>query len=409
MRVRLEKSLKTWSEEAGYTYHGNESVLDLDIVKGSDIYRRLRTYGFSRDAAIATASFYGNIIEHGFALAPDLRVLCWYWPSGDKVIFPVNSRGSIYIGNSPEFWFDFYPFLNRCSQERHIYQCSLTEYNSPFQTGQSRCLQSLYIGGQTHFGHFIVDKFAPLLTLANIAKTLSFDSFIVPPEHRAVTREMLIVLMRELREESSSKQVFDSDNCQIFELPKVSGLHFVGPAWVPADNHRPDSLRLANQRLFGSTGPSFPLGIQANKQEEIRSTAYVSRFPAEAGEHDRISNYQEVKEFLEANSVDHIYPTDLSLKERLLLFSSYDLLISDSGSCCLNALLFSRPGARVFQFQSKRLLEDSSELATSQHYKSLPLIGTRLFSIPGESSKQSAANSWYDKININVNDIASAI
>lgn len=409
MRIRLEKCLETWSREAGYDYRADRPVLDLDIIKSPGIHQRLRQYGFTREAAIAAASFYGNVVEQGFAFAHDLRVLCWYWPNGEEIIFPVNTQGTVYIGNGPEFWFDFYPFLRRCGEAAAIYQCSLGQYSLARQDKPGKGAHPLYIGGQTHFGHFIVDKLAPLLSLTAIAQDISFRSFIVPPGHAGVTRELLDILWKALQGHGFDRGHYIHKSCQKIELPKKNGLYLVGPAWVPADNHRPDSLKIANQYLYDNSDLFCALSSEPKGPASRPSVAYISRFSANAIQHDRIANYQDITGFLEANHVDHLCPTRMSLKERISLLSAYDVLISDSGSCCLNALMFSRPDAKIFQFQSKRLLSDYSDLPASQHYKSLPLIGKRLFSIPGAPAQESTANSWYDKVYFDASTIAEAL
>ena len=154
--------------------------------------------------------------------------------------------------------------------------------------------------------------------------------------------------------------------------------------------------------------PSSKAGLKSlsNHQTKI---AYVSRIPAGNAIHDRISNYPEFLELLESLRYDHVYPVDLALNERICSISSYDIIISDSGSCCLNAMLFSAPHAVIFWPQSKKLLSDTSDIVTSQHYKSLSTLGRTIFAIPAKSSQESELNPWYDKVEIDIEEFRAIL
>jgi hypothetical protein len=400
MRIRLERSLQAWCQEAGYTYIGSPDESDLVYVRQSHLIDKLRKYGYSKDVLIAAASFYGQTIEHRLGFASDLRVLCWYWPNGDKIVFPINTHGTVYIGNSPEFWFDCYPFLRKLSTNGWEYECGLDSFCFDEVTREVRKMHPLYIGGQTHFGHFVVDKFAPLLTLGSICKQIEFGSFIVPPGHRGVTAELLLILWQALKESSNSGLECTRQPLATRELPKINGIFSIGPAWVPADNHRPDALVVANNVIHQYARQSLHVRQLQRSSELPSSIAYVSRYPITSKSHDRIANYDLLKKYMLAHRVIHVYPTDLSLVERLDSLSGHNIIISDSGSCCLNAILFGSPASQIFQFQSNRLLNDSSPLATSQIYKSIPVVGGRLNSIIGIATTESSHNTWYDAIEI---------
>jgi hypothetical protein len=410
MRFRLERSLEAWSKEAGYHYYSVPSQYDINIVRSQALISKLRTYGLTTEALVTLASFYRNYLEESVCLADNLRILCWYWPSGEQVIYPINSKGSIYIGNSPEFWFDYYPFLKRIPNRDWVYECNLHQHASTLIYTTENRKFPFYIGGQTHFGHFIVDKYSPLLSLRNVCSQISFGSFLLPFGHEGITRDLLVFLWRYLNVDGKQSQA--NKQCLFNSLPKQSGVYSIGhQLWIPADNHRPDSIILANKTFYplqsrdlsGIPPSSCAAGLNR------RSIAYVSRVPQSSVEHDRISNYRELAGFVKDFNIHHIYPNNLSLNERLKLFSLYDTFICDSGSCCLNALVFSRPDALVYQFQSRRLLADSSMLATSQHYKGVPLFGSRLRSLLGAPRIESRSNTWYDKIDVDVEKLQALL
>jgi len=413
MRIRLERSLAAWSKESGFDYHDEGSRLDLDLIKRNGLLESIRNYGFSLEAATSAATFFGQHIESGFAAVPDLSVLAWYWPNGEQIIYPINDSGTIYIGNSPEFWFDFYPFLRRLSAREYIYECCLERLSGDALLNDSCFQPSLYIGGQTHFGHFVVDKLAPLLSLSEVLAKLdsSFSSYVVPSGHHGVTSELLTYLMSSIAKSRGRHNVRDmtSSNPLRIELPKVNGIVRVGRAIVPSDNHHPNSLADAQQHLSRDLDLSSDATYNRDKRSRSSKIGYVSRFKAGSVDHDRIANYTELTELLHYYSCDHVFPTSLSLQERRECLSKYDLIISDSGSCCLNAIIFGSEFSRIYQIQSNRLLADASDLATSQHYKSISLIGKRLFSLSALPIQMSTSNTWYDKVDVDLPGLKSVI
>jgi len=230
-----------------------------------------------------------------------------------------------------------------------------------------------------------------------------FGAFIIPPGHTEVTQDLLKFLWSLLHKSQSLSSVDRINQFCSFELPAVNSIVSVGTAWVPADNHRPDCLQVANLALHAPALPKKHTITIAGHRSSLRpKAAYISRFPIESESHDRIANYATFKCLLDKLHVDHLFPYPLSLQARIELLSQYELIISDSGSCVLNGLLFASPDAKVYQIQGQRLLNDKTELATSQHYKILPLVGNRLFSLPCELASLSEANSWYDKVNVDL-------
>lgn len=410
MRLRLERSLQAWSREAGYHYVARQSSTDLNILATSCSMQRLRAYGYSTDAAVTAASFYGQTLEDALCFATDLRVLCWYWPNGDKIVFPINSNGSVYIGNSPEFWFDCYPFLQR-EGAHNAYRCGLDVLQSKRQHQLLLNKAPLYIGGQTHFGHFIVDKLAHLCALLSGSWTQAdFGALIIPPGHKGITHDLLCFLHSILHPSQIQALIDGLPEYPSYELPCTNGIAYIGTAWVPSDNHRPDSIRILNELLYQSRlAKKYTADNKTSLCSSKSKAAYLSRFPRNSQHHDRIANYTDFKLLLNQLGVDYIFPTPYSLEERIQVLSQYDVIISDSGSCSLNGMLFTRPDASIYQIQGTRLLHDSTPLATSQLYKALPLIGSRLFSLNCEPAAYSDANSWYDKVIIDLNLIKSLV
>lgn len=410
MKLRLERNLQAWSTEAGYDYVAIQGSADLNILATTCSMKKLRTYGYSNEAATMAASFYGNTLERALCLATDLRVLCWYWPNGDKIVFPINSNGSVYIGNSPEFWFDCYPFLQR-EGANNVYSCALDVLPSNRQHQLLMNKTPLYIGGQTHFGHFIVDKLAHLCTLFSRSLTeVDFGALIIPPGHHGITHDLLCFLHSILHPSESKVLSNGLKDYSSYELPCVSGIACIGTAWVPSDNHSPDSIRILNKLFYQSDlAKKYAFANTVDRFNLKPKAVYISRSPAHSRHHDRIANFNDFKSLLDGLGVDYIFPTPYRLEERIQILSEYDLIISDSGSCSLNGLLFARPDARIYQIQGRRLLNDSTTLATSQLYKSLPLIGSRLFSLNCEPATHSVGNSWYDKVTVNLDSIKNLV
>ena len=396
MRLRLERSLASWCSEAGYDYECSETRKDFEYLPRHGFVEALRGYGFTHDVSIAIASFFGQEIEHALARVHDLRVLCWYWPNGEEIIFPINSKGSIYIGNSPEFWFDFYPFLRRFSSSDFVYECDLPVVDLQSSMAGSSTVPRLYLGGQTHFGHFLVDTFSPLLSLSALLNVTSISSLVVPPGHSGVTKDLLGMLSLLFNPGLPTQGVTAS--YPLLTLPSVNGIYVLGDAIVPAKNHRPDSIVLANKTIYKKMVPPSGAATDVSSGLLASRIAYVSRFPSSAPEHDRIANWTAFKTLISDLGIDHLCPTSLGLAQRLDLLKGYRAIITDSGSCALNAMLFANPAAPIYWLQSGRMLSDNSPIVCSQHYQLVANIGRRVFSLIGSPAVASAANSWYDKV-----------
>ena len=408
MLLKVFHSLQKWVDEVNGTYITKCSpARDLEFLS-KNTGRSLRQYGFTNESIAALMLNYGKEIEYALGIIECLYVLVWYWPNGEELLFPVNEKGSIYIGNMPKHWLSMYPFLRSLDSHNYKFECSL---DIIYTSEEDFNLEALYIGGQSHFGHFCLDTIAPLVELSALLQGIAIKRIACSPMHKKQTKELIMIFLEDL--ERSNNMQYASNwsvrNISSFKLGGESGIYKVGKAIVPSNTHSPGSL-VSGQRFFQKT-----LRIKGSKLDETtyatqpkvshKKIAYLSRNKEDNKIHDRIGNYQEFKKILDRFGVKHICPEFLDIKDRVKQLSQYDLVISDSGSCELNAFMFTRPNTRIYSIRNERVLSQTSESELAFFYKQLPLIGNTLFSIKAKPSRISKASSWYDIVEVDLKQL----
>jgi len=414
--LSLEQDLRNWTNTCcKASYRNYAESYDLDLLDTST-YGKLKEYGLSRQAIISSLAFYGNSINISSCHLTDLFVVCWYWPNGEQVLIPINSSGIAYIGNSPKFWFSFYPFLQKLggSECSPVYQLNLPYLGSLqsdfFQQKSHFKRDPLYIGGQSHFGHFLIDTYAPLSELIPYVD-FSHGSLIIPPRHAGITKDLLLNLLVTNTHVSSG---LDAGTSPFYEMPFISGFYHIGSAWILSAHHSPSSISKGVQRLVLSSAHSARVTTTRFCSSEFSvgeaAIIYISRFDESSIDHDRIYNWLAFKAMIKKLNIRHIEMTKYSLDQRISILSGSSLIISDSGSCMLNALFFSQETTPIIQIQSTSMLQEASEEVCSQHYKLLPYYGRRILSLECDAyDALNDFNPFYHKVIICESDLRNMI
>jgi hypothetical protein len=151
--------------------------------------RAIRSLGMTSQSISLLHGQMQNSCETGFASFKKIRFLCWYWGNGDKIIFPLNSKNQLYLGNDSAEWCKYWPFLKPVNF--NTFDCNLSELNY----GSIRADSGEYVlgvGGQSHFGHFMVNRVAALYQSVLSHSYLStINTLLVPLDYLDLHRFVL--------------------------------------------------------------------------------------------------------------------------------------------------------------------------------------------------------------------------
>jgi len=368
MHITTTRNFSEWALE-------DEYLEDLKITRQSiksqhtrsDI-RSLRNIGMTSSSL---GYLYGMMrcqSECGFATFKKMRFLCWYWENGDKIIFPINSKNTLYLGNDSEDWCKYWPFLSQIESEK--YQCNLKQSDSPLSYIPGDYI--LAIGGQTHFGHFVANRIAALHQ-SNLAypDIMAVSNILVPPHYTDLHWSIL-------------KDILGGGEKVFHELPARSGIHSVSNAVVPCIDEHPDAIT-GLQGVLEKRNLSRP--VRSGKR------TYITR--AHDCLNDRIFQYTTFCHSLSELGFNIVNPMDLSYLERLSVIGESEFILTDPGSCALNGLLFGNQQSTIRCMIPKRVLESTDSCIINQLCLGFKQ-GVKSQWLPLHSHVKSISNPWYD-------------
>lgn len=342
---------------------------NLSLVTKSSL-RVMTGLGFSKRLITDCLGDLSATAKYGWARLTNLRILNWHWPNGDKICFPVNSSGCIYLGNDSPIWCQYWPFMLPKVTTSSEYICCLPEYN--FASPQ--CSSPLFfIGGQSHYGHFVMNRYLELNDVVYRTNLPQCSELIIPPDYNEVQKSLIKTL-----------KTFNK-GIRFCEMPGSAGIYRVDDCIVYSVPLTPDGLHRIKGNIVRSLNST--MRIKAYKK------VYLTR--AQNCHNDRISNFQELLNLLHSYGFEIVNPTKLSFQDRIDALSDASFVLSDSGTCWTSAYLFTNENATVRAFFPRRLVSEVGELERSQitANMSLGLMGDFIVCNTG---KMSSTNPWYD-------------
>jgi len=310
-----------------------------------------------------------NFYETGFASFEKMRFLCWYWGNGDKIVFPLNSKNQLYLGNDSTEWCSYWPFLKQINL--NTFDCSLSESDcSSIGTDSGEYI--LGVGGQSHFGHFIVNRVAALYQSVLAHPYLSTPKkILVPFDYLNLHRFIL------------SSMIGDQEK-KFQQLPSNAGIYSVERVIIPCIDEHQDAI----------LGLKGVLEQKHKNRPTIKGKrTYITR--AAKNHNDRIYNFKSFRETLTKIGFEIINPLELSAIERLDAIGNSEFILTDSGSCSLNGLLFGNKDSAVKTMIPKRVLSSTESTVINQLCMSFKQ-GAEGYWLPLESQTLSQINPWYD-------------
>lgn len=367
LEVVVTRCFSEWSSQ-------DDKLKDLHVCRktvklkhSKEVIRELRGLGMPGSTLGSLYGMMKDDYETGYATFSEMRFLCWYWGNGDKIIFPLNSKNMLYIGNDSIDWCRYWPFFHRISDHRFI--CRLGEHE--IEPGSKKNAPMLGIGGQSHYGHFVANRVGALYQSALTAPYLStLENLLVPEDYIELHEQILTTLL-------DGKKIFH-------RIPKINGIHTFTDVVIPSIDEHSHAI----------TGLKGEIECRhSNRMIKPGKRCYITR--ATGVDNDRISNYQDFCGYLEEQGFLIINPVDKSFAERLDMIGDCGFILTDPGSCALNGILFGNKKAKLKCMIPKSVIASTDPIIINQLCLGFEQ-GVQGQWLPVNSSSYSEINPWYD-------------
>ena len=369
MHISVTRDFSKWAQEDKYLERLEICRLPVKSTHTKKQVRKLRSLGMTSKSLALLHSSMQDSCETGFAAFSKIRFLCWYWDNGDKIIFPLNSRNSLYIGNDSEDWCVFWPFFRLI--KLNVYECSLPEVTNDFARSSSQ-EYSLGVGGQSHFGHFVANRVASLHQSALAHPYIStLRKILVPKEYLELHEYVMATIL------GGSGKDFQ-------QLPDTSGIYTFDKVVVPSISEHPNAITGLKGILEDKN--------QARQIKKGKRT-YITRSDDECN--DRLCDYKSFRNILAELGFQIINPMQLSAIQRLTEIGDSEFILTDPGSCALNGLLFGNMSASIKCMIPKRVLQSTDSFIMNQLCLGFSQ-GVQGYWLPIQSQTISQTNPWYD-------------
>jgi len=367
MQLRIERNFMRWCLEDPdcISIDAFKEAIPSDIIASKIGLQKLRSYGISNHTLEIIYGCRQPLQTYGFARFKCLRVLCWYWPSGDKIIYPINSKNSLYCGDDAIFWYKHWPFLEK-EDQADIFKCTLKEAGTSSFGGHG----CLLVGGQSHFGHFMMDKIMSLTSAtrhSDMHETIG--NIVIPPDYSDLNEKILLATL-------NKKAVSFS------ELPKYNGIYKIHNIVVPSLDREQDCIVQMRGRA-----------VRKNSLKAQSGLIYLTRGTGLTN--DRLDSYADFIKTIISRGFIVLNPTKMSYEQRMEIISSARTILSDSGSCGFNAIYFGQENCNIQYFIPKRVFASYSPEVVTQLIPSLRLGELGIWRSL-ESALKHPSNPWYD-------------
>lgn len=310
----------------------------------------------------------------GFASFERLRFISWSWDNGDKILYPLNSQNELYIGTDHPMWCSFWPFFK--SYDLSSFWCNLPDY-----TQDSASLiypardddGAIWFGGQSHFGHFGINFLAPLFRNTEAFDQLqSAKSFYIPQGYS----QLHINLIR---------QLWNNPQLSFHEVSGKNGIFSLDNVTVPALTESTSLFKTIKGRLEM---------LNYNRTIKPGKYIFISRSPD--GMSDRLFQPRAFIRSLIDCGFTIVDPTDLDIYQRLSLLGDAEYILTESGSCGVNAYLFGNRHSIIKSFIPSSVLKSHVDTELNMLNPVLSLLASGVY-IPLETARCDNVNKFYDK------------
>ena len=374
MLVRPTKCFAKWCSNDKHLI--TSSIIEKNIFQDftSHDLNSLKRVGFDRLQIKSLFEQVHRFSYQGFARFERLRFIYWSWDNGDKILYPLNSENELYIGTDHSMWCSFWPFFK--TNDLSSFWCNLPDY-----TQESVNLihsandegAAVWLGGQSHFGHFVVNFLAPLFNNKETFDQLqSAKSCYIPHGYTQLHFNLI-------------RQLWNNPQLSFREISGRNGIFSLYNVTVPA--------------LTDSTSVFKEIKGQLEIRNNNRTTVpgkciFISRSPD--GISDRLFQPSAFIKSLIDCGFTIVEPTHLDIYQRLSLIGDAENILTESGSCGVNAYLFGNRHSNIKSFIPRSVLKSNVDTELNMLLPVLSLLANENY-IPLDNVRSDKVNSFYDK------------
>lgn len=278
------------------------------------------------------------------------ELFTYIWPNGEpKTIICWNKT----IISRSSHWLRSYPFLSldtTLSRQRlNVYRVQ-KNYNSQIASlpVEDEKTFSVLLSHNNHYGHFLLDD----LPLLGLASYLHPQHTLLAIDHNIKTSildTLHTLTLDKVRAQAVCDKYSDSQSEAVPFTANLNILHSNKHIEIVCSS--PYLRAYVFQLLFSPYLSNQPSTRRPKKVFLSRKGIYGSR----------ISNYEEVEAFLLRNKFLVIDPSQYPLVDLLQMIYGSEIIVTECGSTCLNALLFSSNATRVIALVPRRLVQEPTQ------------------------------------------------
>jgi hypothetical protein len=374
MLVRPTKCFSKWCSNDKHLI--TSSIIEENTLKdfaSYDLYA-LRRIGFDNLQIKRIFEQVSWNSYKGFARFKRMRYISWNWDNGDKILYPLNSENELYIGTDHPMWCSFWPFFR--SYDSSSFWCNLPIYteDSPYliQTAREDG-ETIWFGGQSHFGHFGINFLAPLFTNTEAFGQLqSAKSFCIPQGYSQLHYDLI-------------RQLWNNPQLSFQEVSGKNGIFILDDITVPALTESTSVFKALKGQLEM---------LNYNRIVKPGKYIFISRSPD--GMSDRLFKPSAFINSLTDCGFTIVDPTDLDIEQRLSLLGDAEYILTESGSCGINAYLFGNRHSIIKSFIPRSVLKSHVDAELNMLLPALSLLAKDVY-IPLETSRCDDVNNFYNK------------
>jgi len=372
MKVTLTKDFAAWCSNDENLIASDLKQYNILVDIDSRFRKRLLNQGLGKRQILELMGSIRPIGYSGYGLFSQLRYILWNWPNGDRILYPVNSIGEIYIGTDDAIWSQYWPFLAQSEDGGLI--CNLNVYPSAL-TDDCTDHDGVWLGGQSHFGHFIVNFLAPLLKNSGAIEQIRKTGRIYAPSgYSALHRELI-------------ERLTGVEGIDFHETSGPNGIYTLRRVIVPALTDAMDAVAKLQGRLE-----------QTGSDRAILNGKRVYICRNKSGDSDRLV----IGKYFAQQLIDLGFtlcdPLRLSISERLAIIGDAEWILTESGSCSLNAYLFGNRDSVIRSLIPRCVFQSPISTELNMLLPVLAQVSKGNY-IPLESNMASSINNFYNICN----------
>ena len=261
-------------------------------------------------------------------------IVNFYWPNGELKTLSFLDK---YLISDQPYWLQYYPFIDLIHREAHSYARINHRFKDMAIEYELREQKTTLLTHNNHFGHFFFDDF-PRIILDNL--------------------QYPVYINQSLRPSNLSRGILDLISTSVFNVPCTNSLRTNEMSITKSKDILQSFITnpIVNSYLITKSFKKHRDIVKDKRIQEDR--IYLKR----SGKYQsRIRNQNEVDALLESEEFSTIDPSNYSTLELIEKLSNASIVVSEAGTSCLVASLYSPPTVKIIALVPEDLLRSPKE------------------------------------------------